>query len=284
MKTVLSVLVFLACTTACQQWQVISDATEASDVVVVNAALSPSDEQVRVYVGRASTSFGRLQSAAELAISDAEVRIRTGQRAAQMRFSESIKQYVLDTTAWPLVSGETYTIEVKTLTKSIIASCTIPLPIRDFSLEASQQGRFIASSITWQASQPNQVFRLDGYSFYQVEGMPVYTYPNWDFEIAQTFTSTESGQLFRQNNEIRLNLERTLPPFIDAIAILYQYDENAARYISSIRNANDSPKLTSEFFDRFTSPTIRYSNVQNGLGLVYGFQQYTLTKPVRITR
>ncbi|MFB0908725.1 MAG: hypothetical protein QMB03_10705, partial [Spirosomataceae bacterium] len=57
---------------------------------------------------------------------------------------------------------------------------------------------------------------------------------------------------------------------------LTTYDINGSRYLESARNANDSPQINVEFFNRFISPSIRYSNVKNGLGVVLAYNRQTV--------
>ena len=269
---------------SCQKWEVapLSENTDAP--IVVNAALNPSDTIISVYVGRVSTSFGAIEKPQELAIADAEVFLRGPQTKQRLVFSQKTKLYEVNSQAFPLTAGASYTLEVAVGTKKVTASCQIPEKLAPPILEARQNGRFINSSVSWKASQPNQAFMLQAYSYYVSQGIPVTSYANWDFDQSELIVSVKNEQKFTRNNEVRLNIERELPPLMDVFVEIYQYDENAKKYLTSVKSSRDTPALSVDFFDKFLSPTIRYSNVSNGLGIVIGYNRYIVKKTVAIVR
>ncbi|MFT7309149.1 MAG: hypothetical protein ACI964_001733, partial [Spirosomataceae bacterium] len=55
---------------SCEKWQVAEDIPDPEELVVVNAAFSPSDSVVAVYVGNASSDFQSAFLASELAINN----------------------------------------------------------------------------------------------------------------------------------------------------------------------------------------------------------------------
>lgn len=269
---------------ACADWEVAKTAENATDLVVVNAALNPDEKTVSVYVGRGESNFGNIKSAQNLAVANAEVYIIEAQKRQRLSFSEKSKLYEISVNQFPILAGKRYFLEIVVGQKKVTAHCQVPEKISEPTLEASQKGRFIHSSITWQASQKNQFFSLSGYSFYQSQGIPVTNFANWDFDPTDLVVSVEDKQTFTKTNEIRLNIERALPPFIDAVVEIEQYDDNAAKYLTSVRSSNDTPQSSVDFFDKFSSPAIRYSNVQNGVGIVVGYNRYVVKKAVSIVR
>ncbi|MFN4146323.1 MAG: DUF4249 family protein [Runella sp.] len=279
------VIFFLACfCCGCEQWRVVSAVPEANQVIVVNAALSPQNTTTSIYVGRGERDFGKLQSSSALAIAEAEVFLTTGQSKKKLNFDPQTKLYQVSQNEFAVEAGKKYILEITVGKQKVKAECKIPEAISTPAFEARQSGRFIRSSVSWQATQANQAFMLEGYSFYRNEGVPVTTVANWDFDAADLLLSKEAGQLFSQSNEIRLNIERALPPTIDVVAEITQYDDNAVKYLSSVRNSLDSPQMSLGFFDRFSSPTIRYSNIQNGLGIMVGYNRYVVRQNIPISR
>jgi len=270
--------------TSCQKWKVDPEIDNINDFVVVNTALSPSNKVVSVYVGRVNANFGTVETSQKLALTDAEVYLRESQVKQRLVFSAKTKLYEVDSQTFPIIAGKTYALEVVVGTKKVTASCQIPEKVLLPLLEAQQNGRLINSSVSWKASKANQAFMLLGYSFYENQGGPVITYANWDFNQSELIVSVENEQTFTKNNEIGLNIDRVLPPFIDVFVEINQYDENAQKYLTSIKNSNDTPQLSVDFFDKFSSPTIRYSNVNNGLGIMIGYNRYIIKKAIPIVR
>ena len=270
------VVILLSCP-SCEKWRVASEIPEINNIVVVNAALSPADSVVAVYVGRASDDFGAANSSDELVIKNAEVFIISDETRYQLVFSEKSKLYEIPAKNLSIKPDKTYRVEVVTNGVELSAECTVPKAILPPLLTVSLDKEFIIGKVSWQATASEQAYQLVGnVTFRNNRGFPQQVFGSWDYDNSKLLKAERANQKFNQ-----INTAKTQGSLADTTQIAFEvslttYDENASRYLESARNANDSPEMNVEFFNRFITPSIRYSNVKNGIGIVLAYNRQTV--------
>lgn len=263
---------------SCEKWKVSSDIPDIDKILVVNAALSPVDSVLVVYVGRASTNFSAAFLPRELAIGNAEVVIFSDNAQQQLTFAEATSLYEISANSFLIETGKRYRIEVKADGQKLSAECTIPKGINSPTLRIDRKDKFITGTVNWESSEAGQAYRLDANATYiNQRGFPQQVFGSWDYDLSNLLKAEMINQRFEQVNTV--TTQSVLP---DTTRINFEvnittFDINGTRYLESAKNANDTPQTTPEFFDRFISPSIRFSNVQNGLGIVLGYNKQTLT-------
>jgi hypothetical protein len=262
---------------SCEKWQVAEDIPDPEELVVVNAAFSPSDSVVAVYVGNASSDFQSAFLASELAINNAEVFVISGESRKRLTYSESSSLYEISTREFPIIQGRKYQLEVTANGTALSAECIVPENIPTPKLKVLKDGEFIFGEVSWQSIAVGQTFQLVGNAtFINNRGFPQQVFGSWDYDLSKLLEADKKNQSFTQ-----INTARTQGVLSDTTQIIFEvnlttYDINGSRYLESARNANDSPQINVEFFNRFISPSIRYSNVKNGLGVVLAYNRQTV--------
>jgi hypothetical protein len=264
-------------TISCEKWRVASEIPEINNLIVVNAALSPTDSVVAVYVGRASDDFGAAKTSGELVINNAEVFIISDETRYQLVFSETNKLYEISAQRLSVKPDKKYRVEVISNGVELTAECTVPRAILPPLLTVSLDKEFIIGKVSWQATASEQAYQLVGnVTFRNNRGFPQQVFGSWDYDNSKLLEAERANQKFNQ-----INTAKTQGPLADTTQIAFEvslttYDENASRYLESARNANDSPEMNIEFFNRFITPSIRYSNVKNGIGIVVAYNRQTV--------
>lgn len=271
--------VILISTTSCEKWRVASEIPQVNNIVVVNAALSPADSVVSVYVGRASDDFGAANTASELAINNAEVFVISDGVRYRLSFSEKSNLYEIPSKNLQIKPDKTYQVEVVANDVKLSAECTVPKAVSPPLLTVLLDKEFITGKVSWQATAPQQAFQLvANAAFKNNRGFPQQVFGSWDYDNSKLLKATRANQSFSHVNTASTQIALADTTQITFEVSLTTYDENASRYLESSQNANDSPEANVEFFNRFISPAIRYSNVSNGLGIVMAYNRQTVVE------
>ncbi|MFT7273503.1 MAG: hypothetical protein ACI9V1_003042 [Spirosomataceae bacterium] len=215
--------------------------------------------------------------ASELAINNAEVFVISGESRKRLTYSESSSLYEISTREFPIIQGRKYQLEVTANGTALSAECIVPENIPTPKLKVLKDGEFIFGEVSWQSTAVGQTFQLVGNAtFINNRGFPQQVFGSWDYDLSKLLEADKKNQSFTQ-----INTARTQGVLSDTTQIIFEvnlttYDINGSRYLESARNANDSPQINVEFFNRFISPSIRYSNVKNGLGVVLAYNRQTV--------
>ena len=189
---------------SCEKWQVAEDIPDPEELVVVNAAFSPSDSVVAVYVGNASSDFQSAFLASELAINNAEVFVISGESRKRLTYSESSSLYEISTREFPIIQGRKYQLEVTANGTALSAECIVPENIPTPKLKVLKDGEFVFGEVSWQSTAVSQTFQLVGNAtFINNRGFPQQVFGSWDYDLSKLLEADKKNQSFTQINTAR---------------------------------------------------------------------------------
>lgn len=260
-------------TLSCQKWEVSKQSQK--DLLVLNAQITPDDSLITVYLGKVGDFENSKLKPEDLALENAKILILNldsiNSIENQLNFNSSIKKYQIKSEKVGLVAGGRYMIKANHNNQEVIAEFGIPDKVEEFKIIAQKEEKIVTGSLSWISPKPNMVFNPTVFSVSKNGNLVTQSFGTWDFEPSSILKSVEKSESFKLNftiSNIGINPELKLE--------ILTLDKTGLNYLESIRNSNDTPQLSQEFLDRFISPSIRYSNVQNGLGVVLGYKKYNL--------
>lgn len=267
------ILLFSIMTLSCQKWEVGKQSQQ--NLLVLNAQITPDDSLITVYLGKV-TDFDKSKLKPEdLALENAEVFIvnldNVKSVGNQLNFNSNIKKYQIKSEKVGLVAGGRYMIKANHNNQEVIAEFGIPDKVEEFKIIAQKEEKIVKGSLSWISPKPNMVFNPTVFAVSKNGNLVSQSFGTWDVDASSILKSVEKSESFKLNftiSNVGINPELKLE--------ILTLDKTGLNYLESIRNSNDTPQLSQDFLDRFNSPSIRYSNVQNGLGVVMGYKKYNL--------
>ena len=138
-KTILPLLSFMILIiTSCEKTVTNVDLPEVKPKLVVQSFISPQDDKVIIDLSLSRPVFGENNSSGYDAqpINNATIVISDGTISKTVNYDSKDKQYIIQTSDFPIVAGKTYTLNVSTSDgKSCNATCTVPInSITDFEV------------------------------------------------------------------------------------------------------------------------------------------------------
>lgn len=237
-------------------------------LIVVNSLISPQSEVLEVEVSWSRSVFG-LQpdyGSNEDIISNARVVISNGNNSVTLPYVQAEYLYKLDASQFPIITGQTYALEVMVGDKTVTATATVPQTVEasGFNITAGSNGAQRAT-VSWQ-DLPGEG------NFYRVNAFMLNENGQ---EEASIFFDTEEYQsdLSRDGTRITARGETyffgAVPDFAEAKASLISCDENYYFYHKDYNTfENDDP---------FSEAVQSRSNIEGGVGI---FAAYQLTETV----
>lgn len=237
-------------------------------LVVVNALISPQSDVLEVEVSWSRSVFG-LQpdyGSNEDIITNALVIITNGDNSVTLPYVQEEYLYKLEASQFPIVSGQTYDLQVTVGDKTVTASATVPQAVEatGFSISSGSNSAQRAT-VSWQDPQGEG-------GFYRVNALMLNERGE---EEASIFFDTEEYQsdLSRDGTRITARGETyffgDVPDFAEAKAILISCDENYYFYHKDYNTfENDDP---------FSEAVQSRSNIEGGVGI---FAAYQLTEVI----
>ena len=247
------------------------------------------------------------------ALPTARVTISDGQATAILPFRVSERLFALPASQFPIQSGRTYTVTVTDGARTARATCSIPLQqvaVKEYSLDTiitssiGNRDTTLSLSFTWEDLRGQQnYYRVRAYELFEYSVVRIDTNELFLVETRQSATSyfnwtgTGSRSVFQSDANLdgttfsspqgRKNLEnpasygnfannaikpRRGPESKGIYIQLLHTDVHYYEYHRSVqRSGGDNP---------FTEPSLVYTNVTGGLGILAGYNRsITTIKP-----
>lgn len=239
------------------------------ELLVVNSLISPEQDTLSVQVSISRPLFGELPQygSDDDLVTDATVSLTDGNTTINLVYNEEFQLYMARANQLPIVSGQTYTLQVVAGERTATAQCTVPLsvPLLDVRVNTGQdfEQRVVLSWLDpgaeenyyrVRATQQDVLGREYGTAYFE------------DEEFHSDVTTNGAGISAR--GEIYLVPERQ---FNWLVGELITCDEN---YFLYHRNNN---RFDNE--DPFSEPTLTHTNVEGGTGIfgAYVIRQLAIT-------
>ncbi len=255
------------------------DLPETPPKLVVVSFISPQDTLLRVYVGESVPIFQRGNNVNNppKIIANATVQMISDTKSVTFIYKKE-GYYDIKATNFLIEAGKTYKIEVSTPDgKRAKSKCTIPAQQNtslQVKLENTQDSYTYAAQAAWKdEGTENNFYRLMGFGMaYLGPSEPIY----YSDDVLMDWRGTDVG---RQGTSISIRPDFNkygagTIPFPDNkehyMLILLNTDEAYHKYITTRENAyyNDG--------NPFAEPIPVYTNIDGGLGIFAGYQQYRL--------
>lgn len=245
------------------------DEFETDSFPVVIGFLSPQMDTLEVYVGQSLSLNESIDHTAETAVIKHAYVVLINENGQQAILSYHAKKakYQIASTAFPIVEGATYDLEVSIENKRLHAQCQIPKSIPSFDIEVVEVQFSSYLRLAWQdAKDVTNFYQLK--AFYQ--GVSEFEIGwNENCDILESFMKDGDldGQIihsplgYLNNKGCRgANFNQTG----DSIQIeVAQLDEASYRYYTSVYQALASTALS--------DPVRIYSNIEGGQGVFGAF-------------
>ena len=283
-KSILGFIFALGVLSSCEEWRIERSVLKAEDLIIVNTTLNPSDSVIKVYVGRGSTNYQKIELADQLFNKDASVTLISGTKKQKLLFSKRTNFYEIKSSVFPILEGQSYSIEVVVGDKKAIAECTIPKKVEQPTLNCIEKEGIVTATVSWKSSEAFQSYKLKANSLFFSGITPVAAFGTWDFEQIDLINASSVGQNFKQTTIITPTSERNYAGFIEIVCEISAYDKNAINFYNTTKSNSDVPKSSTDFFEKFTSPAIRYTNIKGGLGIMAAVNNTIIVKKVLLTK
>ena len=168
--------------------------------------------------------------------------------------------------------------------KKAIAECTIPKKVEQPTLNCIEKEGIVTATVSWKSSEAFQSYKLKANSLFFSGITPVAAFGTWDFEQIDLINASSVGQTFKQTTIITPTSERNYAGFIEIVCEISAYDKNAINFYNTTKSNSDVPKSSTDFFEKFTSPAIRYTNIKGGLGIMAAVNNTIIVKKVLLTK
>lgn len=263
---------FLFLGSACEKIVTNVDLPDYQPKLVVQCFISPEDSNIIVYVSESSPIFKVGPVYQDLKISDATVRITGQGQDAIIPYLSDHQYYMLPKSAFPILSGATYTLQVSVPDgRSVSASTTVPSKLNtsllineinwiqgefsDYEMNFRFQdlpgaGDFYRISAYFSDTDTNLGI-LNTYELFLEKGERVTSDLNKDENV---FSYRVNYSTYSKNNKVTLLLLTTNEEY-------YRYHKTVFSYVGD---------------DPFSEPVIIYSNIENGLGVFCAYRKFEL--------
>lgn len=237
-------------------------------LIVVNSLISPQSDVLEVEVSWSRSVFG-LQpdyGSNEDIITTAQVVISNGNNSVTLPYVQEEYLYKLEASQFPILTGQTYELEVSVGNETVTASATVPQPVsaNGFSITSGSNNAQRAT-VSWEDLSGQE-------NFYRIN--TVLLDENRE-EQASIFFDTDEYQsdVNRDGTTITARGETyffgSVPDFVEAKALLISCDENYYYYHKDYNIfQNDDP---------FSEAVQSRSNIEGGVGI---FAAYQLTETI----
>ncbi|TAL57825.1 MAG: DUF4249 domain-containing protein [Bacteroidetes bacterium] len=246
--------------------------------LVVGCFISPQDSWITVTLTRSNPIFGPGHNNTNtLPVEDASVIISDGTNTASIPFNSLSQQYEMQTSTFPIISGQTYSLTVSTPTgENVSANCTVPASIIsaltvDFTDTASNLKK---TTVKWQ-DIPNEI------NYYRVVGQIVSIYtPSPGDTIFNDMYSISNATAYndheKDGNELYAKLEGSYYEGSEYSLVAYDFyllhiDGEYYNYQNSLDHYT--------YGDPFSEPIPLYTNIRGGLGVFAAYQKLYVRLP-----
>ncbi len=251
---------------------------EVPSRLVVMSFISPQDTLIKVNVQESAPLFKRNSKIQP--ITNAQVVLSNGTQSITIPHKQN-GDYTLKANLFAIEAGKEYTLTVSDVGRKVTASCKIPASVnKTLSVEITNspnptQSPYIVRG-TW-TDNPAET------NYYRTLGYVLsYQYmPNTDLTVKDTVYSKafEFDAIHKDTDRQGGNFSVKSDLFVSSgfedikdryLFLLFNTDENYFKYAQTLETATysgDNP---------FAEPSPVYSNVQGGLGIFAGYQQYRL--------
>jgi hypothetical protein len=239
---------------------------ETKSLPVLYSYICPGDTVIRLKLMYSAPLYSSNQIDIMAAVPDGDVRISGAQGTAQLVFNPNTDYYELQTTAYPIVPGQTYKMTVTTINGVATAETQVPLtnvPINEVTVETIQEP-YGETSDRIQVSFTDEQGREN---YYRIAALHAYIY------TSQTDTLTDDTRINELYSDIghdggNVSLSaRYYLNYIDSSqyysaeyydVFLYNCSSSYYSFHKSIKNySGDNP---------FSEPALIYTNVKGGFG------------------
>jgi hypothetical protein len=268
---VLSLFTFASC-----EMIVKVDVPEVPSKLVVTSFISPQDTIWRVYVGQTEPVFSKKPSSSQLM--NATIQMSDGSQTVTFPTDNSTGYYDLNIKQAPFTiqAGKTYYLTVKTVDgRQVKAQCTIPTTIVGITeveiTNNSNSFEPFRANIKWQDNaQENNFYRCFSYTknYDNLAGGAIESYQqNFNYSLIMQKDTEKQGSSFSWRFDATQSRGYT-DGKSRFLFILLNTDEAYFRYMTTRETASYSEG------NPFAEPSPVYSNVEGGLGVFAGYQQY----------
>ncbi len=270
---------------SCEQWEIDKLPSSPSEIVVVNALLSPQDSLITVYIGQGSDLLNDAKFNKDLSRSDAKVELSGGSKTIILPFNAKTKLYQIASSKLIIQQQKSYELKVIVDDKVYMSSCTIPRNIETPTIKALFVDRKIKANLNWVESElSNKHYYLEGYGEFVSNGIPTRNSINWGVSVNNLIESSVtnlSGYDKTGFVQFSTQANRPLPELVTINVDLYSLDGNMVKYLASIKDAKDTPQQSLDFIERLQTSTIRYSNIKNGYGIMMAYNSVKISIKVK---
>lgn len=272
----IQVLAIASIFTSCDTMVTNVKVPDVAPQLVVYSFLSPEAEHIVVEVRRTMPIFKGSQSGNDT-VANATVKIIQGGNQQLIPYA-SKGQYRLPQTAFPLVAGLNYRIEVSTPQGELISgSTTIPVGIiaLDSVSLSTQRGPFGFDidliQMRW-LDNPNEKNYYQVYTAYaRIDEDTLFNSPSFISDIDNQVLGDDLARNNILSATVQTNLGLTPGDTTLVDIVLAHTDEAYYRYHTLRLNYSGS--------NPFSEPTIMFNNVSGGVGVVASYRMYKRTLP-----
>ena len=235
-----------------------SDRLEArGGKLVVNSLIGPQSDLIIVEVSLSKSILGYqtdYYDNFEDIVTSAVVSLSDGASSVFLTYDPTLKKYFIDSSLFPIATGNTYYLKVEYLGITATAYCKIPEAVTDFWVEEEYNGYESNINVYWKDAPSVDNFY---YVIANSEGLNNSVYYFYGDRLTSDlnkdgFTISAEGTAYIGESGARnVNIE------------VISLDENYYEYETRLaNNSGDDP---------FSEPIPRYSNVNGGVGIFAGF-------------
>ncbi|HET6225437.1 MAG TPA: DUF4249 domain-containing protein [Bacteroidia bacterium] len=228
--------------------------------LVVSCVISPQNPLTQVAVSKSAPIYNSNVSATYQAIKGAMVVLSDGSNSWTLPFDSTHQTYALDSFQLKIKANTTYTLTVNTPDgKSVNASTTVPAQNTTLTYTTSYDSLKNKSTIHGKWQDP-----ASSGDYYLLEGSQKINSPfsEWSY-LDQVYVSDDnSGGILSANLEFYSSLDSTYLSLSATSAEFYKFFTRIKRGIG----------ISSD--DLFSEPVPLYTNINGGLGVFAGFNEY----------
>jgi len=247
---------------------------ETNPKLVAGCFISPQDTLIVVTLTRSNPIFGSGHNSSNNSfVTDASVIISNGINAVAVPYNNTNWQYELQASAFPVLSGKTYYLNISTPKgENVSARCAVPpsnlssMTIDFIDTTSSEQ----KINVKW-TDIPNQInyYRVFAQTVMQDSFMNDTTY----FEMYSDNSLQNDNEKDGQEMSSKLNAYSSYGGTNNIIGYdfyLLNIDEEYYKYYRSLENFS--------YGDPFSEPSPLYTNINGGLGVFAAYQKIHVRK------
>ena len=145
--------------------------------------------------------------------------------------------------------------------------------------------RKIRANLSWKETESSKkYYYLEGYGKFVSNGIPVRNSIGWGVSVNNLVeSSTTNLSRYDKTGFVQFSTQanRPLPDLVTINIDLYSLDENMVKYFASTKDSKDTPQQSLDFIERLQTPTIRYSNIKNGYGIMMAYNRVKVLVDVK---